>query len=1032
MRKLLLMFLLLFLTGTVAWSQADSVRTVTGKVTSADDGTGLPGVNVIVEGTTKGTSTDAEGNYSISLAPSENTLSFSFVGFQTVTHQVGDRTTIDVVLELELTSLDEVVVIGYGEARKSDLTGAVASVKGADLERVPASSAGEALQGRVAGVQVTQNSRPGSAATIRVRGLGSVSSRTEPLYVVDGVLTDDISFLGSTDIQSINILKDASASAIYGIRASGGVVIITTKRGNKEAPRISYNGYGGFQKAINIVDMSTGPEYIQLLNEKDATAASRTGTTFTPRNPANYPASTNWYDEILRESPSIQSHDINLSGGNENTQFAIGGSYFYQGGLAKKTDYQRINVRTSVESQAAKFLKLGLNANFSSYTTNNVPGSSSVNGAGTLFQSAYIAPPAMPVMINDTTFANPQEFGDFGNPAASQYYYNNQTQGIRLVGGVFADVMFTEGLTFRTYFGLDGNIDQNRNYVPRHFVSTAQRDTTQTLTRRYDQYYTSYWDNTLTYKFTVSDDHAITAMLGMNASQQRYLMVQAASQNVPDFGESTWYFKNRTSPEGQTSDDNGIRQASLSYFGRLLYNFKERYVLTATLRRDESTLFPEDNRAVYFPSVGLGWILSEEPFMEGQETFQYLKLRGSWGEMGNANIAPYQYVLSASTGPGYSVIFGGSGNPANGASVTEFREPNILWEYIRETDVAIEGEMFDSRLSFEIDFYRRKTFDAIFQVTTNAASGYSNQFYVANNADIVNRGIEASLNWENEAGDFRYTIGGVFAYNDNEVSELAPGTVGVRGGYINVTPTTYTVVGHSIGEFYGRRVAGIFQTEEDVLSYVNSGGTPIQPDAKPGDFKYEDVNGDGMINDNDRTFLGSAIPKYNYGITLTGAYKGIDLSIDLYAQGGNKIYNAKRYRQLGNENYDRDFFENHWTGPGSTNDYPSADISADANKQASSWYLESGNFFKVRNIQLGYTFPTTLTSKISVTKVRIYATASNPLVFFKYNGFSPEIPTPTQRFNNLGEVYNNITSQGVDANVYPMAAVYNFGININL
>lgn len=1018
-------------TGATAWAQADSVRTVTGKVISSDEGTGLPGVNVLVVGTSRGTTTDVEGNYTLSLMPSENNLSFTFVGYKTVTEQVGTRTTIDVTMAPETTALEEVVVIGYGEAKKSDLTGAVASVQGTDLERVPVSTAGEALQGRVAGVQVTSNGRPGSAPNIRVRGLGSVSSRTDPLYVVDGVLTDDISFLGSTDIESINILKDASASAIYGIRASGGVVIITTKRGSKDAPRISYNGYGGFQKATNTVDMANGPQYIQLLNEKDAIAASRTGGTSTPRDPSSYP-STNWYDQILRSSPSIQSHDINISGGNENTQYAFGGSYFYQGGLAKRTDYERINIRTSVETQATKFLKVGINGNLSTYTSHNVPGSSAVNGAGTLFQAAYIAPPAIPVMTNDTTFANPQEFGDFGNPAAAQRYYNNRTKGIRLVGGVHADITLAKGLTFRTYFGVDGNFDQNRNYVPRYFVSTAQRDTTQTLTRRQDQYFTSYWDNTFTYKFNVATDHSFTVLLGMNASQQRYLMMEAASQNVPDFGESTWYFKNRTSPEGQTNNDNGIRQASLSYFGRVMYNYKERYLATATLRRDESTLFPEDNRAVYFPSVGLGWILTSESFMSDQNVFQFLKLRGSWGEMGNANIAPYQYVSAASTGPGYSVIFGGTSTPSSGGTLTEFRERNILWEFIREVDVALEGEVFDSRLSFEVDFYRRKTFDAIFNVTTNAASGFSNQFYVANNADIINKGVEVSLNWRGEAGDFKYGIGGVFAYNQNEVAALAPGTVGVRGGYMNVTPTTYTVVGHSIGEFYGREVAGIFQSNEDIQGYLNSQGTPIQPDAKPGDFKYKDINGDGVINDNDRTFLGSAVPKYNYGISLSASYKGFDVAIDLYAQGGNKIYNAKRYRQLGNENYDLDFYENRWTGEGSTNSYPSADLSADANKQASSWYLESGNFFKIRNIQVGYTFPVKLTEKISVSKIRIYATASNPFVFFKYNGFSPEIPTPSQRFNNLGEVYNNITSQGVDTNVYPMAATYNFGININL
>jgi len=1027
----LLAALLLCLTTFIAWAQTDSVKTVTGRVISAEDSTGLPGVAVVVEGTTRGTTTDVDGNFSIALSPSENTLTFTFIGYRTVSQPVGNRTTIDITMQPETTSLQEVVVIGYGEARKSDLTGSVAAVNGPDLERVPVSTAGEALQGRVAGVQVTSSSRPGSAPNIRVRGLGSVSSRTDPLYVVDGVLTDDISFLGSTDIQSINILKDASASAIYGIRASGGVVIITTKRGKKESPHINYNGYGGFQKAINIVDMANGPQYIQLLNEKDAIAASRTGGTSTPRDPSAYP-STNWYNQILRDAPFIQSHDINVSGGGDNTQYAVGGSYFHQEGLARRTSYDRVNIRTSVDVQATKFLKVGITENLSSYTTYNVPGSSSVNAAGTLFQAAYIAPPAIPVMANDTAFANPQEFGDFANPAASQYYYNNRTKGIRLVGGVHADVTLAKDLTFRTYFGVDTNIDQNRNYVPRYFVSTTQRDTTQTLTRRMDQYYTSYWDNTLTYKFTVATDHTITLLLGANASQQRYLMVEAASQHVPNFGESTWYLKNRTSPEGQTSNDNGIRQSSLSFFGRAMYNYKERYLLTATLRRDESTLFPKNNRAVYFPSVGLGWIVSSEPFMSDQSAFQYLKLRGSWGEMGNANIAPYQYVPAATTGPTYSVIFGGSNAAAPGATLTEFRERNILWEYIREVDIGLEGEILDSRLTFELDFYRRKTYNAIFNVTTNPASGFSNAFYVANNADIVNKGVEASLKWNGKAGEFLYTIGGVFAYNHNEVASLAPGTVGVRGGYINVTPTTYTVVSHSIGEFYGRQVEGIFQSAADVANYQNSNGTPLQPDAKPGDFKYRDVNGDGVINDNDRTFIGSAVPKYNFGISLSGKFKGFDLTIDLYAQGGNKIYNAKRYRQLGNENYDLDFYNHRWTGEGSTNSYPSADLSADANKQASSWYLESGNFFKVRNIQLGYTLPGDVAARIHATKIRIYATASNALVFFRYHGFSPEIATPSQRFNNLGEVYNNITSQGVDTNTYPMAATYNFGLSIGL
>jgi TonB-linked SusC/RagA family outer membrane protein len=361
-RKLLFTVLLHSLLLTTVWAQD---RQVSGKVTAAEDGTSLPGVNIVVQGTTKGTTTDAEGNYTIQLGPSENTLVFTFVGFTTITETVGDRTVIDVVMGSDITSLGEVVVIGYGVAKKSDVTGAVATVKAEDLNKIPSSTAAEALQGKVAGVQVTTNGTPGSAPTIRVRGLGSVSSRVEPLYVVDGVLVDDISFLGSNDIESMNILKDASASAIYGIRASNGVVIIQTKRGKNEQPRIAYSGYGGVQTPINMVDMANGSQYIELLNEKDAIAASRNGTTFTPRDASAYPYSTDWYDEILRSGASIQSHDLSVTGGTEKSVYAMGGSFFKQEGLAGGTDYRRLNLRTNVESNVTKFLKIGVNANLS-------------------------------------------------------------------------------------------------------------------------------------------------------------------------------------------------------------------------------------------------------------------------------------------------------------------------------------------------------------------------------------------------------------------------------------------------------------------------------------------------------------------------------------------------------------------------------------------------------------------------------------------------------------------------------------------
>lgn len=1002
------------------WATAlAQARVVSGKVTSSDDQMPLPGVNVVVQGTSKGTTTDADGNYSLELASDENALVFTYVGYKTYTAQVGSQTTLDIILEADITSLSEVVVVGYGVAKKSDVTGAVVSVKTEDLAKIPTSTAMEGLQGKVAGVQVTTNGTPGSSPTVRVRGLGSVSSRTEPLYVVDGVLVDDISFLGSSDIESMNILKDASASAIYGTRASNGVVIITTRKGKTGQPKITYAGYGGVQSAINKVKMATGPEYIQLLNEKDAISASRTGVSFTPRNPSNYPYSTDWYDQILRSNASIQSHDVNVTGGSDATQYSFGSSYFTQQGLAKGSDYQRLNIRTSVDSKVAKFLKLGVNATLSNTKTNNT--------AGSLFQSAFIAPPAIPVKTNDTTFASPQAFGDFGNPAATQYYNRDQTKGIRLVGGVYGEVYLAKGLTFKSAYGVDGSYNQTRIYHPYYFVSSAQKDTTRSLTRRLENYFNYYWDNTLTYDFTIAENHHFTVLAGTNAQQQRYYKLEATRQGVKDYGESSWYL-NLGNVGGQTNTDDGYKIASLSYFGRLNYAFKDTYLLTATLRRDGTSIFPKNNRYDYFPSVGLGWVLSNESFLQDQNIFDFLKIRGSWGKMGNNRIPANTAVRSISTGGAYTPVF--NGNVQTGASITVVVPPNLLWETTRETDVAIEGYLLKNKLNFTIDYYNRKTIGAIFPVTVNGALGASNTDYLDNNADIVNKGIELSLGWKDKIGDFNYAINGVYAHNTNEVVALKAGTVGIYGGYINVTPTTYTTVGHSVGEFYGRKVIGIFQNQSEIDNYKASDGTVIQPNAKPGDFKFLDKNGDGQINDKDRTFLGSAVPKYNFGINLYGEYKGFDITIDLYAQGGNKIYNGKRYRQIGNENYDQDFYDHRWHGEGTSNSYPSADLSADANKQANSWYLESGNFFKIRNIQIGYTFQSSVTSKLGLSRLRIYANAANPLVFFKYNGFSPEIPTASYVVNTSNS--SNITSQGVDTNVYPMAATYNFGINIGL
>lgn len=998
--------------GETTFQATSTQAVITGKVTS-DSGAPLAGVSVVIKGSTKGTSTDDQGAFTIN-ANKGDVLSISYIGYENKEVTIGDQSEINIVLTQVNQQLTDIVVVGYGRQKKTDVTGAVATVGAKDIAYQASANPAQALQGKVAGVQVTTLGTPGSQPTIRVRGVGSASSNVDPLYVVDGVLTNDITFLGNNDIESINILKDASASAIYGIRAANGVIIITTKRGKNGQPRVSYAGYVGFQKPVKVVKLATGSEYIQLLNEKDAIAASRNNTSFVPRDPASYPYSTNWYDEILRNNALIQSHEVNFSGGTEKTQYSLGAGYFKQEGIAKTNDFQRINVRTNIDSKVASFLKVGVNANISGFTSNNLPDN--------MFMAAYTAPPALPVKNASGAYSDMTTFGSFGNPAAKLNYNQDQTRGIRMVGGVYAEVYLMKGLTFKSAYGIDGTYSQNRIYIPWYNVSSVQKDTTQKLTKKVEDPFSYYWDNTLTYDFSVANDHRFTVLLGTNVQQSRAHSLTASRIGVPDYGAGSWYL-NLGAATGQASDESVSLYRAASVFGRINYSFQNRYLLTATLRRDAASIFPLNNRVDYFPSVGLGWIVSQEKFMHDQHVFNFLKVRGSWGKMGNSNI-PTAVVTSVSTGGAYS-------QPGQtGAGVDQVGPTNLLWETANEIDVAIEGATLNNRLTFEVDYYNKKTNNSIFNVTVLSPVGASNTKYLDNNASIRNQGIEVSLGWKDKIGGFTYGVSGNFSYNKNKVEALKPGTIGIYSGAVNFITTTYTTVGRSIGEFYGRQVIGIFQNQNEINNYKNAAGVVIQPTAKPGDFKFADINGDGTISDADRTFLGSAIPTYNFGFNLYGEYKGFDLTIDLYGQGGNKIYNARRFRQLGNENYDQAFYDKRWHGEGTSYDYPSADIATNANKLANSWYVESGSFVRVRNIQIGYTFSQKAVSKMKLAGLRIYANATNPFNFFKYSGFNPEV-TIIDNKKAANERFD-ATSQGIDNNVYPMFATFNFGVNLNL
>ncbi len=987
-------------------------KAVSGTITD-ENGEPLPGVTVIIKGTTQGTVTNYNGEYSMQNVEPGSTLVFSFVGMRSQEVIVGDQTKIDIVLEVDAIGIEEVVAVGYGTMKKSDLTGAVAVLKNDDIAYKATANAAQALQGKVAGLQVTNSGEPGSSPVIRIRGLGSVRSNTEPLYVVDGVLTTDITFLGNNDIESISVLKDASASAIYGVRAANGVIIITTKRGNKDRISVTYSGYAGVQVPVDVMEMANAQEYIQLLNEKGEIAAKKTGGSFTPYDPSTYTVSTDWYDEVLRSSAFTSSHDIGFSGGNEKTLFAAGISYFEQEGLMLFDLYKRINVRASVDSKVRDYLKIGFSLNLSNRNSHNSPN---------VAQAAFIAPPAVsPIDPETGNYMAMTEFGDYANPLVDLMFIDDRTNSNRLVGSAYAEFYLMKGLSFKSSFGVDGSYTRDRIYREKYeLTGGTPSDEIERLQRKMSYDYNWYWDNTLTYTGQLFDNTDITAMLGISAQDQSGLWLFGSRKGVVLYEGYNALYLNLGTPDTQSNDDGGSHIASSSYFGRVNISHMEKYMLTATVRRDGSSIFPENNRFDIFPSLGLGWVVSKEGFMADQKAFDHLKLRASWGEMGNNRIPELTAVGTVDYSTWNSTEFGGIIH--QGASATYIGPENLLWERTQEYDLALEGYMLKSRLSFEVDFYNKKTIGAIFPVTVNSALGASNSSYLDNNADVLNRGVELSLGWKNSYKEFNYRLSGNIAFNKNEVVALKPGTIGIYGGWMNVNSSTYTTLGHPIGEFYGREVLGIFQNMSEIENYKGPEGTPVQPNAQPGDFKYKDQNSDGVINDKDRTFLGTALPTYNFALSYYMEYKGIDFQVDLYGQGGNHIYNAKRFRQIGNENYDKDFYDNRWHGEGTSTTYPSADMASNDNKVVNSWTIEKGDFWRIQNIQLGYTIPQSLASKIGIGGIRVYANAANPKTFFKYKGFSPEIAKTGAEA---------ATSQGVDSYVYPMAATYNFGVNIN-
>lgn len=1050
LKRKFLIPLLLFLVSTGFVFAQD--RTIRGQVTSMSDDSPIPGANVLILGTTSGTVTDLEGNYSLN-ANDSDVLSFSFVGYNTqevpVSSISGD--TYNVSLSEDMTSLSEVVVIGYGTQDREDLTGSIGSVTAEEISKIPVASVEQAMQGRVAGVQITQNDgRPGGGVAVQIRGIGTFGNNN-PLYVVDGFpIRGGIDNLNPSDIASIDILKDASAVAIYGSRAANGVVIITTKRGRTGETRVTIDSYVGLQ---------TEPEHFNVLNAQQfATFANEVGTMEgVPVRPEwSDPESLNsidWQDELFRNA-MIQSHNIGITGGSDKTQAALSLGYFDQDGIVLGSSFKRFNASLNVDHQITDRIKVGTSIRFSRKSDENRFGGG-VSGLGILAE-------LMPTMTgNPLTDQIKDEDGNYGyyppgeisgfnasNPIETIETVDLDNGNNQFIATTFLEVEVIDGLKLRTNFGYD-----MRTYSGYSFYPTLERHIPG-LGREIAEFYQStntaedwLWENTLSYNKTFGA-HSIDFVAGVSAQEETYKFLNGAGR-----GYQSNSLRSLRGAETVTADGSQNINSLSSQFGRLTYKLLDRYIITGTVRRDGSSNFAPGNQYGVFPSVAAAWRLSDEAFMSGQNFVSNLKIRGGWGEVGNQNITPFGY-LNVFTGgtvvqdAGYP--FGASGGEQGtivpGLAPVGLPNPDLTWETTRQSNIGLDVAFVEGKVNLTVDYFRKESEDFLIDaIPIPRTSGFPNAR--RNAGSIVNKGLELALGYQHAEGDFQWSVNANLTTVNNEITSLAPGLDNLPNYSAIGLPTfggtgwasfSRSEVGGEVGAFYGFVTDGIFQTQEEVDALRTDEGDPYQfTGTSAGDRKFKDINGDGVITDEDRTIIGSPIPDFFYGLTFNASYKNFDLSVFFNGSQGNDILNYQKQNleaigvtagSLGFSNVSVEYANNRWRGEGTSDTYSRAVIrDVNGNSRVSDYFVEDGSFVRLRNVQLGYTLPQGFTDIISLQRARIYIAGTNLLTFTKYSGWDPEIGNNTSS-DRSG--YNDVTANGVDTGMYPVARTFTAGINL--
>ena len=1032
--------------------------TVTGVVMAQGDPDPVIGASVMVQGTTVGTVTDFDGAFELQVNKGD-ILEISYLGYRTQNVTVNSNAPLNITLESDVVMLDEFVTVGYGVMKKSDLTGSVASVKAEDLMKAPVSGLDQALQGRAAGVTVTSSSgQPGQAATIRIRGIGSALGGNDPLYVVDGVITSDISFLSPNDISSMEILKDASAAAIYGSRGANGVILITTKNGTTtegKKPNINFDAYWGFQNRWRKLDVINDPqEYADLMLRigamKDGSKEIAYFQTHTfeewnklynlaqsPYYPSNFDYAhqvTDWQDEVFVKNAFMHNYNLSVDGGSDKGHYAFSANYFNQNGTIIGSNYERLTLRLNTDFNIRKWLTIGEHLSFAYSTSRNALNNSSSAGASILSAALAMAP-WDPVYYPEGSVNNKKEdlsghysagsnFKNVTNPYQMAFNNEPKNQSERAVGDLYLEIKPIEGFVIKPSISMDFSLARNRSFVYPNTYTSYNYSEKNYISSSMSRYMTLLEEVTATYARTIGK-HNFSVMVGQTWSEYNYYTMGGSGASILNPIESNWYLSKATTDRTESSD--GVdRTRRLSFLGRAFYSYDNRYMITANFRADASSKFKK-NPWGFFPSASLAWRLSEEPFMKDYNFIDNIKFRVGYGRVGNDGVGENSFISTMASGILVFTDYPLGVYPQtinSGAAVLTIVNNDGKWETNEQWDAGVDFGFWNGKLSGTIDYFRRNTLDALMNVNTPAHVG--NRYpLVKNVGNIRNEGVEITLAHDNTAGPVTYHIGGNISFIKNTVTE-------VNGGSPIWGDRVKTDKGMALNSFWGYEYEGVYQSDAEALAHLHS-YTAETIGVHAGDAKYKDRNGDGKIDESDMTVIGNPFPKLTYGINLGADFYGVDIQLFFQGVYGNEIYNALRERTEGSGSSNllaTNMKDNVWIGYTDAVQYNMIKAGVDytklenrsgtipnpngssMNMANSSRFIEDGSYFRLKNMTIGYTFPKKWTQKFYCNRLRVYMTASNLFTITKYSGYDPEV------------------GSGVDYGNYPQSRTFTFGLNV--